>query len=192
VIGRLLTEFHSGPSRKELIEAYGTALRGQAIEGERELLTRTGALIPVMMRGDPIFDAERAVIGTRKMYVDISERKHAEDEFRLVVESAPNGMLMLDENGVITLVNTQMEILFGYRREDLLGQSRDPRAAALSRFPSRTARTIFQRSQGAYDGARERAIWLEVGRYRIPRRSRSQPDHFVAWPSGTGFGDRHQ
>jgi PAS domain S-box-containing protein len=123
VIGRLLTEFHSGPSRKELIEAYETALRGQAIEGERELLTRTGALIPVMMRGDPIFDAERAVIGTRKMYVDISERKHAEDEFRLVVESAPNGMLMLDENGVITLVNTQMEILFGYRREDLLGQS---------------------------------------------------------------------
>src|ERR1044072_3051885 len=82
-----------------------------------------GRAIPVLMRGDPISDESGKVIGTRAMYVDNSEQKLAADQLRLVVESAPNGMLMIDERGVITLVNHQIEQLFGYSRADLLGKS---------------------------------------------------------------------
>jgi len=57
------------------------------------------------------------------MYVDLSEQKIAEQQLRLVVESAPNGMLMVDRNSTITLVNTRVEQLFGYRREEMLGKS---------------------------------------------------------------------
>ncbi|MDH4085029.1 MAG: PAS domain S-box protein [Nitrospira sp.] len=39
-----------------------------------------------------------------------------------VVESAPNGMLLANQAGVITMVNTQIEHLFGYSRQELLGQ----------------------------------------------------------------------
>ncbi|HEV8547868.1 MAG TPA: PAS domain S-box protein, partial [Polyangiaceae bacterium] len=45
------------------------------------------------------------------------------DLFRLALEAAPTGMLMVDEAGHITLVNVQLERLFGYAREELLGQS---------------------------------------------------------------------
>ncbi len=54
--------------------------------------------------------------------IDISERKKAEERFRLVVESASSAMILVDKKGVIRLVNTQTEKLFRYRREELLGQ----------------------------------------------------------------------
>jgi len=43
----------------------------------------------------------------------------------LAVDAAPNAMVMLDDEGKITLVNSQTEKLFGYRREELLGQPVD-------------------------------------------------------------------
>lgn len=61
--------------------------------------------------------------------VDITERKRIEQRFaqererlRLVIESAPNGILTVDRRGRITLVNAQVEKLFGYSRGELLGQ----------------------------------------------------------------------
>lgn len=48
-----------------------------------------------------------------------------EQNVRLILETAPAGMIAVDEHGVITLVNTTAETLFGYRREELLGRSID-------------------------------------------------------------------
>ena len=52
---------------------------------------------------------------------DISERIKAEERFRLVVESAPNAMILVNEKGNITLINNQTERLFGYHRDELIG-----------------------------------------------------------------------
>jgi diguanylate cyclase (GGDEF)-like protein/PAS domain S-box-containing protein len=124
VIGRSLAEFHSPESRLRLLSTngYRGAMEGRIVSGGRELLTSDGRMLPVLVRGYPIADVGGKIVGTRAMYVDISEQKSAEEQMRLVVESAPNGMLMVDQNGMITLVNTQVEQLFGYRRHDLLGK----------------------------------------------------------------------
>ena len=53
--------------------------------------------------------------------LDITKRKLAEEQFRLVVEAAPNAMIMVNAEGRITLVNTQAETVFGYTREELIG-----------------------------------------------------------------------
>jgi two-component system sensor kinase FixL len=42
--------------------------------------------------------------------------------FRLVVEAAPNAMVMVDGEGLIALVNTKTEEVFGYERAELLGR----------------------------------------------------------------------
>jgi PAS domain S-box-containing protein len=49
----------------------------------------------------------------------------AEEMFRLAVESCPTGMMMSDEAGTIVMVNSEIERLFGYRREELIGRSID-------------------------------------------------------------------
>jgi PAS domain S-box-containing protein len=56
---------------------------------------------------------------------NITERKRAEEQFRLVVEGAPTGMIMVNQAGLIMLVNAQIEKVFGYDRSELLGQSVD-------------------------------------------------------------------
>ncbi len=45
------------------------------------------------------------------------------ETFRLLVEAAPNGMVMVDQSGKIVLVNSQAETLFGYTREEMIGQA---------------------------------------------------------------------
>ena len=46
----------------------------------------------------------------------------AELRLRAAVESAPSGLLMTDARGVVVLVNREVERLFGYSREELLGR----------------------------------------------------------------------
>ena len=53
---------------------------------------------------------------------DITERRRAEEHFRLAVESAPNGLVIVDQKGKIILVNSHVETLFGYQRDELTGQ----------------------------------------------------------------------
>jgi PAS domain S-box-containing protein len=46
----------------------------------------------------------------------------SEERFRLVVESAPNGIVMIGPTGLIEMVNAQTERMFGYTRNELLGK----------------------------------------------------------------------
>ncbi|MBS0149517.1 MAG: response regulator [Nitrospira sp.] len=57
-----------------------------------------------------------------RLQAEITERKQAEEQFRLAVESAPNGILMANQEGVITLVNTQVERWFRYDRHEIVGR----------------------------------------------------------------------
>ena len=47
----------------------------------------------------------------------------SEERFRHVVEAAPSGMMLVDEQGLIRLVNARLEQQFGYGRAELIGQS---------------------------------------------------------------------
>jgi PAS domain S-box-containing protein len=67
-------------------------------------------------------DAEGRAIRMLGVTFDITERKHADEQFRLAIEAAPTGMLLMDRDGSIVLVNAQIEKLFGYPRSELLGR----------------------------------------------------------------------
>jgi PAS domain S-box-containing protein len=59
---------------------------------------------------------------TAALRKEIEERQLAEEKFRLAVEGAPSGQIMIDANGAIVLVNAEIERLFGYDREELIGR----------------------------------------------------------------------
>ena len=75
----------------------------------------------------------RAEIGLNPIETDdgllvtstIREVKTIDDSeayFRNLLESAPDAMIIIDEKGKIAIVNAQVEQMFGYKREEILGR----------------------------------------------------------------------
>ncbi len=62
--------------------------------------------------------------------LDMTERKHVQQElqranevFRGLLEAAPDAVVIVDQSGHIVLANQYSELVFGYAREELFGQS---------------------------------------------------------------------
>ena len=73
-----------------------------------------------------IHDDEGAFLGRGGSNVDITARKHAESEHRVLSEAlrqSPQALLLADPNTVITYINPAFSHLFGYRPEELVGKS---------------------------------------------------------------------
>ena len=49
--------------------------------------------------------------------------KNVEEQFHLMSDAAPNGMMMVDQEENIVLINPQIEKIFGYTQEELIGQT---------------------------------------------------------------------
>jgi two-component system sensor histidine kinase/response regulator len=85
-----------GLARSIEVLAAGAAERARS---QRELLERQAELV-----------AQQASL------------RASEEQFRTLLEAAPDAMVISDRDGHIHLVNAQAEKLFGYRRDELIGQ----------------------------------------------------------------------
>lgn len=57
--------------------------------------------------------------------VNIARRKQLDERLAKVIDASPYGQLLVDERGIIQLINPSLLKLFGYHQEELLGQSMD-------------------------------------------------------------------
>ena len=68
-------------------------------------------------------------MSTAPVFPDIAQQdsieralRKSEERFRQVVEAAPNAMVMINQQGLIEMLNPQAERVFGYERQELLGK----------------------------------------------------------------------
>jgi PAS domain S-box-containing protein len=57
----------------------------------------------------------------KELEVEIEQRKSAEEQFRSLLDGAPDAILLVDQKGIIQMVNKQTENLFGYARTEIIG-----------------------------------------------------------------------
>lgn len=70
----------------------------------------------------PMLHPDGSLRGFVNVTHDGTERRRAEEKFRGLLESAPEAMIGMGPDGRIVFANTQTERLFGYSRDDLIGQ----------------------------------------------------------------------
>ena len=106
----------------ELRDAFFEYPATRQMGASRDLygVSKDGRPIPVEI-GLTTFDvdSQRLVLA---FVLDLTERKKQEEKFRLVVEAAPHGILMVDAHGNIALVNSQACAMLGYSQQELLGK----------------------------------------------------------------------
>jgi protein-histidine pros-kinase len=83
-------------------------------------LRRDGSEFPVEISLSPLETLEGRV--TIAAIRDISDRRRNDAKFRGLLEAAPDAMIVAAQDGTISLINAQTEQLFGYRRDELIGQ----------------------------------------------------------------------
>ncbi|MGE0487722.1 MAG: PAS domain S-box protein [Vulcanimicrobiota bacterium] len=99
----------------ELFESRGTDPETGMILGD--VKRKDGSRTPAELQYVSAEHQRLAVIQSRL------EETQAEERFRSIFESAPNGFILVDETGTLVMVNRMAEKLFGYHRSELVGQS---------------------------------------------------------------------
>ena len=112
------------PDDRELIRQHAANTLADSGAGpiEHRILHRDGSVRWVRHKVISHHDEEGRLVRYDGLIEDITERKVSEERFRLLVEFAPDAIMVVDGGGQIALVNAQAETLFGYSRDEILGQ----------------------------------------------------------------------
>jgi two-component system sensor kinase FixL len=108
--------------RRGLSSAIEEAIRGDGnIHVEFRIASPGKDVRWLVALGKILFTQDHVPAHSYGVVVDTTERRTVDERFRLLVESMPWAVLLVNDQGVITFGNRQAESMFGYTREQLIG-----------------------------------------------------------------------
>lgn len=104
---------------------------------------KDGHLVSVSVTVSPVKNLKGEIIAVSAITRDLTEQDAAEIKFKGLLESAPDAMIIIDSDSKITIINSQTEHIFGYKREELLGLNVEVLVPDIFRFDETTQREEF-------------------------------------------------
>jgi diguanylate cyclase (GGDEF)-like protein/PAS domain S-box-containing protein len=95
---------------------------GAPFEFDHRVLRPDGRVRWVRGRGAVDVDEAGSPVRMWGTAQDFTDRRRAEEQFRELLEAAPDAMIIVGGDGRIVFVNRQAERLFGWKRDELVGQ----------------------------------------------------------------------
>ncbi len=102
---------------------------GRIFNFETKRLTKTGKIIEVEQSASVYYDEAGNVVGSIIFVRDITDRRRAEqairdseEQYRQLVETMRDGLIILDKTGVMTYVNNSYCNIIGYSVDELQGR----------------------------------------------------------------------
>ena len=132
ILGRHFREFYLDEDRRngEPERNLEVARREGRYEAESWRVRKDGSQFWANIVMDPIRNERGQLLGYAKITRDITERRRAEQVIReagvrinTLVETAVDGVILIDARGHIQTFNPACEKLFGYRADEVIGQN---------------------------------------------------------------------
>lgn len=107
---------------RELRARYQNSPRGRPMVSGLELhgQRKDGTVFRAEIALNPVDTTDGLVVTSTIRKID--EADISEAYFRMLLESAPDAMIIIDEQGKIAIANAQSAEMFGYKRREMLGQ----------------------------------------------------------------------
>ena len=129
VVGQEMWQFYSPASAAKFAAGgYQRALDAAFQLEERELLSAEGETVPTVLKALPLYDEWGTPIGTKAMYIDLSEQKQTERALRAernfsdaILNTVGALIIVLDREGRIVRFNQACEETFCYKAAELIG-----------------------------------------------------------------------
>jgi PAS domain S-box-containing protein len=104
-------------------QSMQSAIRTQgAYETEYRILLPDGKARWIAGRGRCVVEQDGKSTRLLAVSMDITAQKQDQELFQLVTQASPSGIILVNDQGHVVLVNSHIEKLFGYRRGELIGK----------------------------------------------------------------------
>ena len=121
LIGTDFSDYFTEPVKAR--EGYREAFsKGSVTDYPLTIRRDDGRLTDVLYNASIYRDVQGQVLGVFAAARDVTAQKKSEAKFRGFLETAPDGVVIVDAMGQMVLVNARTERLFGYERHEMLGQ----------------------------------------------------------------------
>ncbi len=126
VLGKKLTDVQpTNQTKEDALAIVGELMQGKTWTGEFKVRRKDGTEFPVFGSGSPLYDHAGNITGIISVTTDITEHKQIEKEnadYRRIVETAQEGIVMVNEERKISFVNKKFANILEYTTEELIGK----------------------------------------------------------------------